>query len=361
MLLKKDDSKKPPDGQQPLLSSPVSPLLEPLLAVHSASDVPWLTDAAMTAAERGVGALYGFLYLGAESGGLRGEEPASRERIGALARVTQVLGKDPARLTIDSESSSAVAEALTEGKCVATESLGALLPFQPDANQAAKAQRKLGVSEAWIVPVEANNEAMGVFVLLMPENHNASMEVAEALGRHIAVALANLREGDAARKRGELDAVRWIHDERKFIEELALELQRSARYERPLSLLIVRVDGYAEVRRWHGRFLAERALRRVAATMEDAMRATDFLGAYGEDGFAAILVEADETAAENARKRYLATLEKLDLLKANLPGLELHFSCAVATMKKGGSTPEELLAATEAQLGTQVQGLDRVA
>lgn len=360
MMLKRNDGKEPSQAPD-AASSAVSPLLERLLAVHNASDLPWLTDAAMTAAERGVGALYGFLYLGAESGGLRGEEPASRERIGALARVNQILGKDPTRLTIGPDSCPPVAEALRDGKGVATQSLSAVLPFQPDAEQAAKAQRKLGVSEAWIVPIEANNETMGVFVLLMPENHSASMEAAEVLGRHVAVALANLREGEAARKRGELDAVRWIHDERKFVEELGIELRRSARHERPLSLLIVRVDDYAEVRRRHGRFLAERALRRVAATMEDAMRATDFLGAYGEDGFAAILVEADETAADNAKNRYLATLEKLDLSRANLPGLELHFSCVVATMKKGGSTSEELLAAAEEQLGVPTSREERVA
>jgi diguanylate cyclase (GGDEF)-like protein len=360
MMLKRDDNKVPAQAEE-TASSPVSPLLEPLLAVHNASDIPWLTDAAMTAAERGVGALYGFLYLGAESGGLRGEEPASRERIGALARVTQILGKDPTRLTIYPESCPAVAEALRNGKAVAAESLGSVLPFQPEEKQAVKAQRKLGVSEAWIVPIEANSETMGIFLLLMPENHSASMEAAEVLGRHVAVALANLREGDAARKRGELDAVRWIHDERKFIEELGIELQRSARHERPLSLLIVRVDDYGELVRRHGRFLAERALRRVAATMEEAMRATDFLGAYGEDGFAAILVEADETAAENARNRYQATLGKLDLSRANLPGLELHFSCVVATMKKGGSTPEELLGAAEQQLGVPTSGEEQVA
>lgn len=355
MLLKRD-TQEDPVQVEPASSSSVSPLLEPLLGVHSAASVPRLTDAAMTAAERGVGALYGFLYLGTESSGLRGEEPASPQRTGALARVTQILGKDPTRLTIEPATSPPVNEALTEAKCVTTGSLRAVLPFQPDEAQAAKAQRKLGVSEVWVVPVEANNEAMGVLVLLMPENHSASMEVAQVLGRHIAVALSNLREGEASRKRGDLDAVRWICDERKVIEELTIELQRSARHERPLSLLIVRVDEYTALRRRHGSFLAERALRRVAATMQEAMRATDFLGAYGDDGFAVILVEADETAAENARKRYLATLEKLDLSRANLAGLDLHFSFAVATMKQGGSTSEELLAAAEQQLAAPAPG-----
>jgi len=358
-MLKRFRGKEPPvAGQEP---ASLSPLLEPLLAVHSAPDAGWLADAAMTAAERGVGALYGFLYLAADdSGRLRGEEPASRERIGPLARATQLLGSDPTALTIDPEASPSVAEALREGRATAVESLAGVLP-QLNEKQAEKAQRQLGVGEIWLVPIRANNETMGLLVLLMPANHSATIETAEALGRHIAVALANLRGSEAARKRGELDAVRWIHDERKFTEQLGIEIQRAARHQRPLSVLLVRVDGYAELRRRHGRFLAERVLRRVAATMEDAMRATDFLGAFKDDGFAAILVEADETAAENAKSRFLGALAKIDLPKANLPSLDLSYSCAIVTMEKGGSTAEDLLAAAGERLGTQPQPQEQVA
>jgi diguanylate cyclase (GGDEF)-like protein len=348
-MLKKDETKSPATDAA-TASSPISSLLEPLLAVHNASDVSWLADATMTAAERGVGALYAFLFLGTESDGLRGEEPASRERIGALARVTQILGKDPTSLTIDPNNSPIIAEALRSGRGMVSDRLSEVFPSQKDDKQAEKAQRKLGVSESWAVPVEANSECMGVLVLLMPANHDSSLATAEALGRHVAVALSNLRDSEAARKRGELDAVRWIHDERRLMEELTLEMQRSVRHDRPLSLLVVRVQDYGELRRKHGRFLAERALRRVAATMEDAMRATDFLGAYKGDSFAAILVEADEKAADLARNRYLSTLAKLDLDRANLPGLNLGFSCAVATMPIGGSTTEELFSAVEQRL-----------
>ena len=56
MILKRADSKNFPQAQE-VASASLSPLLEPLVAVHSASDMPWLTEAAMTAAERGVGAL----------------------------------------------------------------------------------------------------------------------------------------------------------------------------------------------------------------------------------------------------------------------------------------------------------------
>ncbi len=356
-MMKRPRAKERPDAPQ---QASLSPLLEPLLAVHSAPDVRWLADATMTAAERGLGALYGFLYIGDESGRLRGEEPASRERIGPLARATQLLGSDPLALTIDPEAAPPVAEVLREGRAASVESLASVLP-QLKEKQVAKAQRQLGVGEIWLVPVRANNETMGLFLLLMPANHGATIEAAEALSRHIAVALTNLRESEAARKRGELDPVRWIHDERKFTEQLVIEVQRAVRHQRPLSVLVVRVDGYAELRRRHGNFLAERVLRRVAATMEDAMRATDFLGAFKGDGFAAILVEADETAAENAKSRFLTALDDIDLPRAHLPGLDLNYSCAIVTMGNGGSTADDLLVAAEQRVAAQRQDQEQVA
>src|SRR3989304_1616209 len=69
-----------------------SPVLEPLLGVHSAPDAAWLVDAAPTAAERGLGALYSLLYLSDGSGRLCGERPASSERMQGLAKLNQELG-----------------------------------------------------------------------------------------------------------------------------------------------------------------------------------------------------------------------------------------------------------------------------
>jgi diguanylate cyclase (GGDEF)-like protein len=321
-------------------------MLEPLLAVHSAQSEAWLADAAATAAERGLGALYGLLYLKDASGQLRGERPASTERVRALARVNQALDETVAALSFDPDTLPAAREALAEGRAKAVDSLAAALPVA--AGDAA--QRKLGVAEVWLAPLHWDGESAGLLLLLMPPAHSATLELAELLGRHVAVALKNLREEEEGRKRGELDPVRWINDERRFTEQLDLEIQRAQRHERPLSILLARLEDYPGIRARLGRFLAERLLRQVGGAMEVAMRTTDFLGAFQVDGFAAILIEADAAASERAKDRLLTALSGLSLAPANLPHVDLRLACATASVPDDGTTPSELIAAAGSKL-----------
>jgi diguanylate cyclase (GGDEF)-like protein len=91
-------------------------------------------------------------------------------------------------------------------------------------------------------------------------------------------------------------------------------------------------------------------LRQVAGRLTDAMRDTDFLGAYHEDGFATILVEAEQEGAEIARGRFLASLETVKLPNADLQDLTVQIACATATMPEDGTNAEELVATAERRL-----------
>ncbi len=339
----------------------VSPLLEPLLGVHSASNANWLADAASTAAERGLGALYGLLYLSDASGQLAGERPASSERMRALAKVSQALDTNVTTLKLNPQGLPAVQSALEEGRAVAVQELDEALSLSLDAKGVRAVQRQLGIAEAWLVPLHWNGESSGLLLLLMPAGSPAPLAHAELLGQHLAVALGNLRAREAGRKRGELDAVRWIYDEQRFEDQLAREIERAQRHQRPLSVLLIRVENFHDLRNRFGRFLAERVLRHVAGELEDAMRRTDFLGSFKDDGFAAILVEADQTAAERAKERLTRGLVDIKLPNADLPELRVELACATASLPDDGETATELAAAAEARLQPEAGAEDRVA
>ena len=322
------------------------PVLEPLLGVHSAPDTAWLADATTTAAERGLGALYGLLYLSDSSGKLSWERPASSGRVRAMAKLNQELGADLATLKLDPAELGAVHAVLEEGHAQVIEDLGAAFGLSLPR----KGQSRLGIGEVWLVPLQWSGESQGVLVLLMPAEPAAALELAEAMGRHIAVALKNVRDKEAGRKRGELDAVRWVYDEQRFGEQLSKEISRAQRHKRALSVLLLRVENVQELRTRYGRFLTERLLRQIGVTMEETMRYTDFLGAYNDDGFAGILVEADQAAAERARERMLEALEKVGLPRAELPDLHLELNCATATLAVDGEVGPDLIAAAQARL-----------
>jgi diguanylate cyclase (GGDEF)-like protein len=327
------------------------PILEPLLGIHGAPDVAWLADAAGTAAERGLGALFALLFLvDAPSGRLCGERPASSERARGLARLNQELAVNLGALKFDPNDVAAVRAALVDGRSLSVTSIGEALPLELDQKRLGEVQRRLGVTEVWLAPLHWSGESQGVLLLMMPPNPASSLDLAELLGRHVAVALKNLRDKEASRKRGELDAVRWVYDEQRFNEQLTKEISRARRHQRALSVLLLRVENLAELRVRYGRFLSERLLRQIGATMEDTMRYTDFLGAFNDNGFAGILVEADQTSAQRAQERVLEALAKVSLPQADLPELDLDFVCATATLAVDGESGEDLLAVAQQRL-----------
>jgi diguanylate cyclase (GGDEF)-like protein len=326
-------------------------LLQPLLAVHSAPNVDWLADAAGTAAERGLGALYGLLYLLDESGRrIAGRRPATSDRVRHLARLHQTFETDLTAVSFEPDERPVLAAALHEGRIVDTTDLLEVLPLPLDADGVQLAQRRLSVGRIWVAPLWWRGVSQGFLLLLMPSEAPEARAHAELLGSHVAVALTNLREEEMGRKQGELDATRWIYDERRFLEQLAQEMRRHERHHRPLSIMFIRVVNLAELYERYGRFLTERLLRQIAGRLTDAMRDTDFLGAFRADGFAMILVEADEAGAQQARVRLLEGLDTRSLPHAELPDLQIVVAGATATMPEDGETAEDLSATAEQRL-----------
>ncbi len=327
-----------------------SPLLEPLLGIHSAPNVSWLADSTATAAERGLGVLYSVFYVMDASGRLLAVTPASEPQKGAQARLSQALGFEIGALKIDPAERPQLAVALAEGRTLSMDDLNDALSQPLDDGLIQSLERDLGVVSAIVAPFHQNGESSGLLLLLLGRGQTRSVGYAELLARHVAVALTNLREREAGRKRGEVDAVRWVYDERRFSEELDQESRRAMRHDRPLSVMVVRVLNLSELQTRYGRFLAERVLRQVAGRLDDAMRDTDFLGASVSDGFGAILVEADQDGANMAEERLLAGLHEMKLPHTDLPNLEIQLGCATATLPQDGETADELTAAAESRL-----------
>jgi diguanylate cyclase (GGDEF)-like protein len=330
----------------------VPPLLELLLAVHGAPSSGWLADAAATAGERALGALYGLLYVSDANGQLACELPASTDRRRRLGRLQQALDADLTELRFSPDDVPQLRKALDDGNALVTHDLGKILPLKVEQRSLRTVQSQLGVAKAWMAPLHRSGETLGMLLLLMPATTPAPLAQAELLGKHIAVALTNLREREAGRKHGELDVVRWVYDERRFMDELALECRRASRHGRPLSVLYLQVRNLDELLHRYGRFLVERILRQVAGQLTEAMRDTDFLGAAGDDGLAAILVEADADGAERAKERLLVGLDSLQLHEAELPDLRVEFACATATMPDDGASADELAEVARARLAT---------
>ncbi|OGQ98596.1 MAG: diguanylate cyclase response regulator [Deltaproteobacteria bacterium RIFOXYD12_FULL_57_12] len=92
-----------------------------------------------------------------------------------------------------------------------------------------------------------------------------------------------------------LDGLTGIANRRRFDTFLDLEWRRALREGKPLSLIMADIDYFKDFNDLYGHQAGDECLRKVAATMSDAlMRPTDLLARYGGEEFAAVLPETSD-------------------------------------------------------------------
>jgi diguanylate cyclase (GGDEF)-like protein len=94
-----------------------------------------------------------------------------------------------------------------------------------------------------------------------------------------------------------------IANRRALLGMLFSEVERAARYNRPLSVGFVDIDRFKVVNDTHGHHVGDVVLRGVAEVLRANIRATDMVGRYGGEEFMLILPETTvEDAASLAEK-----------------------------------------------------------
>ena len=82
-----------------------------------------------------------------------------------------------------------------------------------------------------------------------------------------------------------------------FLEQSEPELRRALAGQEQLALLVLELDQFSQVRiRW-GQEASDRALQDVAACLQAQHRPQDLLGQVGDQAFAILMVDVDQTAA----------------------------------------------------------------
>jgi diguanylate cyclase (GGDEF)-like protein len=104
-----------------------------------------------------------------------------------------------------------------------------------------------------------------------------------------------------------IDALTGIHNKRFLLEFLDRELARSARYRRPLALLMFDLDHFKSINDHLGHLGGDYTLRELASCVKDAIRKEELFARYGGEEFAVVL-------PETSRERGGEVAERLRLL-----------------------------------------------
>jgi diguanylate cyclase (GGDEF)-like protein len=103
-----------------------------------------------------------------------------------------------------------------------------------------------------------------------------------------------------------------------FTRELALELERAARYGHGVTLVFFDFDKFKQINDTYGHREGDRALRRIAQLLQADLRRSDLAGRMGGDEFAAFLIESDESTGPHFLQRLHGRVDQL-LASGELP------------------------------------------
>jgi diguanylate cyclase (GGDEF)-like protein/PAS domain S-box-containing protein len=86
-----------------------------------------------------------------------------------------------------------------------------------------------------------------------------------------------------------IDDLTQLYNSRQFFSQLKMELDRSNRYEQPLTLLMLDLDNFKIFNDTYGHIEGDRVLRRLGQVMNRCMRKTDSAYRYGGEEFTLLL------------------------------------------------------------------------
>lgn len=101
------------------------------------------------------------------------------------------------------------------------------------------------------------------------------------------------------------DGLTELYHDRHLLKEVEKEVERSKRYGRLLSSLMIDVDGFRKINEEHGYLAGDYVLKEVASLLSGNIRRVDTIGRYGADEFLIILPAAKKDDAERVADRLM--------------------------------------------------------
>jgi diguanylate cyclase (GGDEF)-like protein/putative nucleotidyltransferase with HDIG domain len=188
-----------------------------------------------------------------------------------------------------------------------------------------------------------------------------SLQLSQAIGAAIGVALENARRYEEARELADLDPLTGLLNHRSFHQRLEEEIARADARSQQLSILMMDIDRFKLLNDTHGHLAGDQVLRQVASLLSAVVRRSDVLARYAGDEFVALLIGAGTAEAKAVAQRFRQALAEHPYLTPDQSAVPIRLSFGIAAFPQDGHQVNELLAFADANLyRAKRQGGDRI-
>jgi len=184
---------------------------------------------------------------------------------------------------------------------------------------------------------------MGAIVATRPNERGLEGRLGRAIDA-ISVALAETTNAAT------YDKLTGVSNRQALVVNLFAEVERSNRYERPLSVAFVDIDHFKNVNDTYGHAAGDLVLRAVAQTLKANLRASDQVGRYGGEEFMLLLTETDVEEGANLTEKLRNLVARQKVAVAEGQDLSVTISIGIAGGKGGKLRSDDLVRDADAAM-----------
>ncbi len=213
-------------------------------------------------------------------------------------------------------------------------------------------------------PVMIRGQVAGVINILSATPSVFTPSHAERLmvfAGQAAVAIENAQLFEQAYYLSVTDPLTELTNRRHFFEVARFEFERTHRYPRTLSVMMIDIDHFKNINDTHGHAVGDAALREVAARIKRSVRTVDIVARYGGEEFIVLMPETGLQEAGRVAERVCNSVANRPIVD-DPASVTATLSIGVAEMDENSKNMDQLIVyADKALYDAKAAGRNRVA